>query len=114
MKKTFLALFFILFAAASYAQMPIILESELQKLREEAASKSQSDRTLRARSAEPAEEEQTEVKSETPVQTQAKQTPANKTATQGVTTPSTSKSSSANSDYIKRYRERQQRIKNSK
>lgn len=121
MKKTFLALFIMLFVGGTYAQMPIILESDLIKLKAEAAAKSNSDRpAFRTRRASTSDEEQVvEEPAQQQTETAAKTTKQNTAAGKSKATTTTvdtntdkTTSSNASSDYVKRYRERQKRIKN--
>lgn len=124
MKKTFLSLLFILFIGGMYAQMPIILESDLQKKKAEAvANKSQSERGgFRNRTQTNDQEEETEATTQDETQqtqsdvatelsklgTNSKVTTTDKknTDVSSETTTTKAKSSSVN-----RFRERQKKLK---
>lgn len=130
MKKIWVLFSLVFFIGGIYAQMPIILESDLQKLKTEAATKkTDSDRSFRTRPTRDTSADE-QVTEEQPTQTDAVVTTENtntetsKTITKnGVKTTTTNvvaqeenttAASGSKSDYVKKYRERQQRIKNSR
>lgn len=114
MKKAFLTLFFMLFLGGMYAQMPIILDSDLQKLKEEAANKSQSERSLRTRSASVEDETATQ---EQPAEVQpatVDPTSNNKPANVAQQDTKTATKSAAGSSSVNKFRERQKKLKGSR
>lgn len=122
MKRSFIALFLIFFVGAIYAQMPIILESDLKKLQDEAALKAanagrdQMRASFRGNSRTSDSQEDSQSQNENQEGADNSQNEAvsgdNNSATTAQATTSTSSSSSARDEYIKRYRDRQKKARN--
>jgi hypothetical protein len=94
--------------------MPIILDSDLQKLKEEAANKSQSERSFRTRSASVEDETATQ---EQPAEEQpatVDPTSNNKPANVAQQDTKTATKSAAGSSSVNKFRERQKKLKGSR
>ena len=116
MKKTFLSLFLMLLVGGLFAQMPIILESDLQKLKEEATvKKTQTDKGFRNASSTD-DSEQVDAQSQVqPAQTQAKKNDVvselSKLGTNSQVTATEDKTNATSSKSVNRFRERQKKAK---
>lgn len=124
MKKIFFALLFIMFVGGAYAQMPVILESQYQKLVEEAKTKKNDEgSTFRASNRTKSDDEQVtddnqsqsdQVDNSSATTTEEKSGSSTKKSSVSNTSNDDSSSSNSNSDYVKKYRERQKKIKSGK
>lgn len=124
MKKIWILLSFVfIFGGSVSAQLPIILESELKRLQAEAASgKSKSESSFRKRTTRVATEDEQQPVEETqsaatePTNTNTAKTTASKTNVKAntQTTSDAAAEDKSGSDALKKFRERQKRLKNSR